>query len=152
MAGQIRRGASGPARDPNSGRSRGLAWREIPADVGDASIPALPLDRPAKRERELWESMWRRPQSVLWREQGLELEVALFVRMSVEALRKNAPTTVRTALIRMRHELYLTPKALSDLQVRIAPVAVADSGETRAAPSGRSSSRDRRRAHLEAVT
>jgi hypothetical protein len=105
MASGGARARSGPPPDPNALRRDrdGADWLTLPADGRAGDPPEWPLTRPSKRELALWEREWRRPQAILWEENGLELEVALYVRSVAKAEKSDAPVNLRT-LVKQQQE------------------------------------------------
>lgn len=75
---------SGPAPDPNALRrdrkSDAAGWTVLPAEGRTAPAPKWPLSDPYRSEEELWASLWRKPQAVMWERLSQEYEVALCVR------------------------------------------------------------------------
>ena len=69
------RNRSGPAPDPNSGRSdrRGFSLTALPNEGYQGEAPHFPLvglgeggQEVAQRERVIWESAWTTPQAAAW--------------------------------------------------------------------------------------
>lgn len=114
MASGGARAHSGPAPDPNAlRRERDKAeWRRLPAAGREGEPPAWPLSRPTARERTLWGREWRRPQAIVWGENGQEVEVAMFVRALAVAERTKAPVTSRTLVRQLMDSLGLTVPGL----------------------------------------
>jgi hypothetical protein len=107
---------SGPVRDPNAlRRERGddPSVVELPAAGREGPVPGWPLSDASRRELELWELEWVRPQAVMWERNGQELEVALFVRSLVDAERPNAPTAARTLVRQLMDSLGLSVPGLA---------------------------------------
>lgn len=98
---------SGPAPDPNALRRDrdGDGWITLPQEGRDGPTPEWPLSDPSQRELELWEREWRRPQAVMWEQNGQEVEVAMFVRALKVAENPNAPTNSRTLVRQMMEGL-----------------------------------------------
>lgn len=79
---------SGPPPDPDALRrdreTDQSTWRALPDTPVEAPPPEWPLTKArggaAKREAQIWAEQWRRPQAVVWREMGVEVQVALYVR------------------------------------------------------------------------
>lgn len=103
------RARSGPAPDPLALRRErdGGDWVSL-SEGRDGPVPAWPLTDPSERESALWESEWVRPQAVMWERNGLELEVALYVRAVAIAEDVEAPTNARTLVRQLREDLGLS--------------------------------------------
>ena len=105
---------SGPSPDPMSlRRDRDKAeWRHLPASGREGPAPDWPLTRASPRETELWIDEWRRPQAIVWEENGQAQEVALYVRALVVAERPKATTSARLLVMRQLDALGLTTAGL----------------------------------------
>src|SRR5690606_23822218 len=134
---------SGPAPDPNAlrrGRPSDQAeWVKLPASGRQGPTPEWPLSAPTKRERELWERAWTRPQAIMWERNGQELEVAMFVRSVVAAERKDAPTNARTLVRQQMDSLGISSPGMRSLRWSI----VDDAPVSRRKRGGGGSVRDR---------
>jgi hypothetical protein len=101
------RARSGPAPDPHALRrdrpSDQAGWTHLPAQGRQGSAPRWPLSRATRRELDLWEIEWRRPQAIMWEANHQEVEVALYVRTLRDAERPKAPVSVRT-LVKQQQE------------------------------------------------
>ena len=140
---------SGPAPDPNALRrdrkDDAAGWTVLPAFSSVSAVPVWPLAGLAPREEDLWAKHWAMPQSVLWLKNGLELQVAMYVRTFVEAEVPGAPTSTRTLLKQLANDLLLTLPAMLAARVRIADDEVAEKRAELKVVS-RSSARDRLKA------
>ncbi len=80
---------SGPPPDPEALRrdrpSDSAGFTFLPFEGRQGPAPIWPLIGFTVREEELWLSMWRKPQAIMWERLGQEIEVALFVRKLAEA-------------------------------------------------------------------
>ena len=105
---------SGPPPDPNAiRRDRDKAeGRHPPASGREGPAPDWPLTRASPREIALWEGEWRRPQAIVWEENGQAQEVALYVRALVVAERPKATTSARLLVMRQLDALGLTTAGL----------------------------------------
>lgn len=115
---------SGPTKDPNAlRRDRDKlaqdGWVELPAAGRDGPTPEFPLARPTKRELELWDEEWRRPQAIMWEKQGQELEVALYVRAVRRVESPNAPATLFSNVRQYMDNLGISAPGLLRLHWRI---------------------------------
>jgi len=89
-------------------RKDDAGWQTLPATGRTGDAPDWPLPHPTDRERELWETEWKRPQAIMWERNGQELEVALYVRRLVEVERPDAPVTLGTLVRQMQEGLGLS--------------------------------------------
>lgn len=110
---------SGPAADPFSRKSlsgRNGSWVVLPAEGFQGAVPEWPLSTdPSGYELELWSSVWRSPQAVMWADGGMERVVARYVMVS--ALVEVEPTASMMGELRqMEDRLGLSPMALKKLQ------------------------------------
>lgn len=114
------RARSGPPADPRSARSerRGDVWTDLPAKSG-LRTPRWPLALQSSEEKALWTSMWKKPQAVMWKRQGLEFQVANYVRTYLEASEMGAPGSLKTVVLRMEDTLGLSLAGLASLRWRI---------------------------------
>lgn len=133
---------SGPPPDPNAlRRERDRSdWIHLPAVGRQGEPPEWPLTRPTKRELALWDREWRRPQAVMWEANGLELQVAFYVRTVREAETFGTKPATRTELRRQMDSLGLTPDGLLRNRWVIATEVAAS---PRRAAAGGSSVKDR---------
>lgn len=128
---------SGPAPDPNALRRRRdtSEWIALPASGREGDPPDWPLPRPTKRERELWEQLWAKPQAIMWELRGQELEVALYVRRFREAEKPGSPVTLSTWVTRQSEILGLSSMGLRANRWRIVDDDEVPEGETAPAAS-----------------
>lgn len=126
---------SGPAADPRSARSerRGEIWTDLPAKRS-GRVPTWPLELKTAPENKLWRKLWAKPQAVMWERQGLEWQVANYVRSFLEATEHGAPASLKTAVLRMEDTLGLSTVGLAALRWRITADEVA-AARTAAAPA-----------------
>lgn len=114
------RNRSGPAPDPNSGRSerRGYKLTELPAEGYDGPVPSWPLPTATDRELEVWEWVWRTPQACAW---SLTSEswripfVARWVRLTVRAEDRESPASLQAALMRLEDRIGLSTAGLAEM-------------------------------------
>lgn len=136
------RNRSGPAADPNSGRSdrRGFSLTALPAEGYDGEAPVFPL-QPAvvhvmvvdesgvkrrfpdedatqdmrEREQELWEWAWSLPQAAAWaREPWRWHTVAMWVRTAVVCEGPDAQAADKNSLHRFADQIGMTPAGLRE--------------------------------------
>ena len=143
------RNRSGPAPDPNSGRSerRGYKLTALPSEGYRGVVPDFPLPDMTDREADVWESLWRTPQACAWSMQSWRwLNVADLVRLQVRGEAHDAPVNIATVVRQLRADLGLTPAGLKENGWAIAVdevAARADAKADEAAAAPRKSSRDR---------
>lgn len=135
----------GPAPDPDAlrrERDQG-EWTLLPAGSRSREVmpPAFPLPRPVAREMELWLLMWAKPQSLMWERNGLDFEVAVFVRRFAEAEVAESSVALGTLVRQMSDSLGLTTPGMRNNRWKI----VVDEVAPRRAASAQPSSRDRLR-------
>lgn len=118
---------SGPPPDPNALRRErdGKDWITLPQEGRKGKVPAWPLDIGATAaESKLWKLMWKKPQAVMWEQQGQHHEVALYVRKFIEASAPKAQATIVTAQRQMADSLGITDPGLRSNRWKIGvPVA-----------------------------
>lgn len=142
------RNRSGPAADPNSGRSerRGFKLTALPSEGYQGEVPDFPLPDVSVREQVVWESLWRTPQACAWSMQSWRwLNVADLVRLQVRGEAHDAPVNIATVVRQLRADLGLTPAGLKENGWAIAAdeVAAKRDERTESAVPARKSSRDR---------
>jgi len=108
------RSRSGPAPDPSALRRErdGDEWRKLPAAGRGGRPPAWPLTTATKRERAVWNRLWKKPQAVVWEEEGQQDVVAIYVRRFCEAEVRGSPTNLSTLVRQMADSLGLTTPGL----------------------------------------
>lgn len=135
------RNRSGPAADPNSGRSdrRGFKLTALPNGGFDGQVPDFPLSKRrvmrwqtedksrfqvldeeateivADREAELWEWAWRTPQACAWSMEPWRWQaVAMWVRTFVICESDEATAADKGAIHRFADQIGLTPAGLKE--------------------------------------
>ena len=117
------RNRSGPAPDPNSGKSdrRGLVFSVLPAAGYDGDAPDFPLmetresEAFADREAELWAWVWTTPQAVAWAVEAWRWHtVAMWVRTAVVCESDRATAADKGSLHRFADQIGLTPAGLKE--------------------------------------
>ncbi|RCL84430.1 MAG: hypothetical protein DBW62_08640 [Microbacterium sp.] len=82
--------------------------------------PKWPLRGRARAgEAALWAEMWRKPQAIVWEEEGNHHQVAMHVRTHIEAEAVGATAALRGLLLRQQSDLLLTRAALLKAGFRI---------------------------------
>ena len=143
------RNRSGPAPDPNSGRSerRGFKLTALPSEGYRGVVPNFPLPDMTDREADVWDALWSTPQACAWSMQSWRwLNVADLVRLQVRGEAHDAPVNIATVVRQLRADLGLTPAGLKENGWAIAVDEVAARADAKAAESAaapRKSSRDR---------
>lgn len=178
MASGGSRALSGPAKDPNSGRSDrlGVSFFSLDPEGYRGSVPEFPL-RPVsafvlsaegeriedsgesemRRDREavLWEWAWRLPQAIAWaREPWRVLSVANWVRLQVICETDDAKAADKTALLRLATQIGLSPEGLAANGWQIGTADTVASDDSAPSASGKRrkcSSRDRMPVSLKVV-
>jgi len=151
MASGGSRAGSGPAPDPNSGRSaaRGLDFSRLPSEGYSGKVPDFPLPDGSGRELDIWAEAWRTPQAAAWAKEFWRWPViAEYCRLKekVEA-DPAANASLVTQLHRYREQVGLTYAGMAANGWRIAPNEVAARRESKAASTPndeRMSARERR--------
>lgn len=138
------RNRSGPAPDPNSGRSerRGFKLTALPSEGYRGEAPDFPLPDATDRELEVWASLWTTPQACAWSMQSWRwMNVADLVRLQVRGEAHDAPVNIATVVRQIRADLGLTPAGLKENGWAIAAdeVAAKASEKADAAPARPSS-------------
>jgi hypothetical protein len=95
-------------------------------------------------EQEMWAKLWRKPQAAMWAKLGLENSVAMYVRSFLEASKPEAPSSLRTAVLRMENDLGVSIVGMRALRWRLAEDQLAPKREEKNAPKGKASARERR--------
>lgn len=140
------RSRSGPAPDPNAlrrDRKSDGEWITLPSGGRSGPAPEWPLTEATGRELVLWERWWRKPEALLWENDGSEDYVALTVRMFSEAEVERASAENRKTVRMMMADLYLTRDAKARARIVIATDETAEKREAKAAEAKRPSSRSR---------
>ena len=138
------RNRSGPAPDPNSGRSerRGYKLTELPAEGFDGPVPDFPLmphliyswvtedksryevlneaetARFAERERVFWNYLWRTPQACAWSmpSEAWRLHViAMYCRTFVICESSQATAADKNSLHRFADQIGMTTAGLAEM-------------------------------------
>jgi hypothetical protein len=144
------RNRSGPAVDPNSGRSdrRGFSLTALPAEGYAGDFPDFPLPDASAREVEVWSQAWRTPQACAWSmpsEAWRARTVALWVRTTVRCEDAEAPASLLGQLHRFADQIGMTTAGLAEMGWKIAvdETAVKRVEQETAEPVRQSSSRSR---------
>lgn len=114
------------------------------------AAPAWPLSKASAREMVVWRRLWKRPQAIVWDEQGSHDEVAMYVRTFVEAEQPDVAATRRTLLLQQMNSLMLTQASLLRAGYRISTNVAATSSAS-SAPSTKRRSVPSSRGRLRAV-
>lgn len=130
---------NGPPPDPNAlRREREPDWAKLSAEPVTDPAPDWPLEGQTPREAVLWATMWRLPQSRIWRKNTQALEVAMHVRTFADAETTGASTAQRTLVRQQMESLLLTLPAM-----RAARIAIVDTAPAAVPSAPRASNRDR---------
>lgn len=129
------RAVSGPPPDPSALRRDRAAdkagWTTLPAAGRTGQTPQWPLVNVQAREWDLWESLWARPQAVMWERLGQEIEVAMFCRKLAEAELPKASVELQKVVRQYLDSLGMSVQGMLRNRWRIAA-----NTETEAAPAG----------------
>lgn len=110
------RNRSGPAKDPNSGRSDrlGISFTALPAEGFAGEAPPFPLADLTDRESELWAWAWSTPQAAAWSvERWRWHSVAMWVRTAVICESEKATAADKNSLHRFADQIGLSPAGLA---------------------------------------
>ena len=94
---------SGPAKDPNSGRSdrAGYSLTALPFEGYAGEAPDFPLPLPTERELEVWADVWTYPQACAWISRPRHWRhVAMYVRWSVRMEAEYASAALGNVVMR----------------------------------------------------
>ena len=108
--------------DPNAlrrDRKDDASWTVLDPKGKVKKVPSWPLVEPSERELELWDAIWKRPQSILWEQNSQEIEVALYIRRLGEVELKDAGASLNTLLIRQMESLLLTTSSMYRAKVKM---------------------------------
>ena len=143
------RARSGPAPDPNAlrrDRKDDAAWVTLPAEGFQGVVHVFPLADALTVEVELWETLWGKPQAVMWAKLGLEYEVAAYVRAFLESVEAGATSGLKTAVLRMGAEVGLSLPGMHVLRWKFDEDELGARRSEPARKSGGVSAKDRLRA------
>ena len=131
------RNRSGPAADPNSGRSdrRGFTLTALPSEGYRGEVPDFPLPQVSERELEVWAQAWRTPQACAWSmpsESWRQRTVALWVRTLVRCEDPAAPAALLSQLHRFADQIGMTTAGLAEMGWRVAVDETATKRDERA--------------------
>lgn len=150
------RANSGPPPDPNALRrnrkSDQAGWSTLPAEGRTGPPPEWPLVDVEPREWDLWRNLWERPQAVMWERLGLDIEVALFVRLLAEAEEPQPRGEAAKLTKQYMESLGLTAPGLARLRWKIGPVEQEAAPAEEAAPAKAAPRRKSARDRLKVVT
>lgn len=125
---------SGPPPNPQSRKQTGgqaHTWLDLPSAGFTGPIPAWPLAAASKREREVWQTIWRTPQAQAWSLLGWRHDIAIYVRYLVRA--EGGDLKSATEARQWSDRLGLNPTAMLKNRWRVRPDEVAAQRETKTA-------------------
>lgn len=136
---------AGRPLDPMALRERDAGeWTVLPGEGRQGATPEWPLSDQTIRESGLWETLWRKPQALMWERFGQDIEVALYVRRLTEAELMDSPVTLTTVVRQMADSLGLTTPGLRANRWRIVrEEEAAPTARPGSQPAGKVSSRSR---------
>lgn len=111
----------GPAPDPNSRRRKSGQLKNgmtvLPAAGRSGATPSWPLfTDPSNAELDLWDSLWRKPQAVMWEREGSERVVARYAMVVILAENPSNPSAALLSEVRqLEDRLGLSPMAMKRL-------------------------------------
>ena len=106
----------GPAPNPNARRRNARPdGMKLPAGGRPGDPPAWPLPRPTKPERALWAELWATPQAAAWESLGWIRIVARYARLTVQAEKRGALTTLLGEVRQLEDRLGLNPMSMRRL-------------------------------------
>lgn len=86
----------------------------------------------------IWRAEWKRPQAVIWQQNGQELEVAMYVRSLVAAESRTASVAIRTLVRQQQEALGISIPGMMRNRWKIGePVERATKPQAKNAPSAR---------------
>src|SRR3712207_224279 len=108
---------------PRSGRLTDFTGnrRILPRDVYQAPPPWPLPGEPTVREAQLWESVWKKPQAIIWAEDDLADDVALYVRKKAEAEAPKSSSASVDSVQKLADHLLLTVASMTRAGIAIAP-------------------------------
>lgn len=115
----------GPAPDPNARHRQGGKSKNgvvtLPAAGYDGATPEWPMSTlPAGATMDLWRSLWRKPQAVMWARDGSERVVARYALVTVLSEDPENPNASLLSEVRqMEDRLGLSPMAMKRLMWEI---------------------------------
>ncbi|HEY4536424.1 MAG TPA: hypothetical protein VIG71_10735 [Enteractinococcus sp.] len=110
------RNRSGPAADPNSGRSdkRGLSFKALPNEGFQGEIPKFPKPVQDDRVLQLWEEAWRTPQAAAWKRESWRWPIVAEYCNIAYLVEVEASAALIAQLHRYRDQLGLTQAGLRE--------------------------------------
>lgn len=139
------RARAGRPPDPNALRrdrkSDAVEFIHLPTEGRSGETPDWPLDRPSKRELEIWERLWKLPQAAAWEASHYVDTVGFYVRAYRIAEQDTARAADRTLVRQYQDTLGLTDAGMRANRWIIEPEAVAS--EARTNDANRRSARSR---------
>jgi hypothetical protein len=116
----------GPLQDPRARRRirNGPPVTRLPAEGRQGSAPEWPLSEASVEELEIWNSLWRTPQSSAWTP-GWTRTQARLARMLAEAEKPGARSSLLSEVRQHEAALGLTAVSLARLHWQIEPTELA---------------------------
>lgn len=111
-------GRSGPAPDPNSfrqNRKDAGAWVTLDIAGFQGDVPNFPLGDPTFSELELWATLWRKPQAIMWDKLNMHFQLAAYVRAFVESTLRAAPAGLKSVVLQMEGQLGISLPGMHSL-------------------------------------
>ncbi len=119
-----------PKKLPQQIRRRNSARiTAVPIGGREGPTPEWPLDTRSESEIRRWERLWAKPQAVIWEAMEMDLEVALYTRLVLQAEEPAASSRLSAEVRQMGDRLLLNPVMMFRCQVQLV-----DEGGTISAP------------------
>lgn len=115
-----------PKKHPDERRRRNKPQlTQLPAEGREGDPPVFPFGDADDAERSVWVELWATPQAVMWERLGWVRVVARYVRLVVEAEKRDAQVTLAGEVRQLEDRLGLTPMAMKRLEWSIVEDEVA---------------------------
>lgn len=112
-----------PPKHPSERRRRNTPeqWRQLPAAGRKGPVPKWPITHaPAdSAELELWKTLWKTPQAIVWAEQGAQRVVARYCMHLVQVETRQPETRLLAEVRQLEQLLLLSPGALAKARMEI---------------------------------
>ena len=111
-------------------RNKRPDWVSLPSGGYEGEIPAWPLPTPpSEEERDLWLSLWRTPQALMWADGGFARVVARYVIVTIISEDSSKPNGAILGEVRqLEDRLGLSPMAMRRLQWELSDDDATDDG------------------------
>lgn len=133
------RNRSGPAPDPNSGRSdrRGLSFQALPNEGFQGEVPEFPIPIVGDhRALQIWAESWRTPQAAAWALESWRWQILAEYCLIVADIEDDPKAALVAQLHRYRDQLGLTPAGMRENGWAVAQPEVAQSRRSSSSEGG----------------